>query len=136
MRANMDRAEDRFMDGVRQAVTEVTAELIGKAQLDAPVDEGTLRGSGSFYIDGQFKNDTKRGSKGDPNRTGGPEVIKKPGKIRGVVGFNTEYAAKQHEWLEAKHPKGGKAKYLELNMKKIKPKVPPVVKRVMKAHGF
>jgi hypothetical protein len=37
--------------------------------------------------------------------------------VVGEVGFNTPYALAQHERLDFNHPKGGKAKYLEDNLK-------------------
>src|SRR4030042_876915 len=37
--------------------------------------------------------------------------------VVGEVGFNTPYALAQHERLDFNHPKGGKAKYLEENLK-------------------
>jgi hypothetical protein len=37
--------------------------------------------------------------------------------VVGEVGFNTPYALVQHERLDFNHPKGGKAKYLEDNLK-------------------
>jgi hypothetical protein len=36
-----------------------------------------------------------------------------PHEIKGIAGFNTPYALAQHERLDYRHPKGGKAKYLE-----------------------
>lgn len=58
----------------------------GESQQQAPVDEGTLRGSAT---------------------------IKAVDDDAVSVGYYTPYAAKQHEELGYRHPKGGKAKYLE-----------------------
>ena len=66
----------------------VSNDLLGKAQREAPVDEGTLRGSGEAKVE-----------------EGGD-------KIEVTVSFSTVYAARQHEEVTWNHPKGGKAKYL------------------------
>jgi hypothetical protein len=66
----------------------VGADLMGEAQREAPVEEGTLRGSARYDV---------------KETIDGVEV---------EVSFNTVYAARQHEEVEYKHPKGGKAKYL------------------------
>jgi hypothetical protein len=130
---------DGFEDAVRKAVVNITAEVSGQAMKLAPVDEGTLRSSGSWYVDAQLIGITPRQGrkpKPNPNRTGGPEVARKPGRFRGVFGFNTPYAARQHEETGYRHPKGGKAKYAELAMKKVKPKTRGVIRKVMADRGF
>lgn len=66
----------------------VAEDLTGKAQREAPVDEGTLKGS--------ITNEVKMTPEG----------------VEIVVSANTVYAARQHEEVTWKHPKGGKAKYL------------------------
>lgn len=77
---------------VIRAVTNIGEDLLGKAQRDAPIEEGTLRGSGDVDIEL------------DANA------------VWATVSFNTVYAARQHEELDWVHPKGGKAKYLEANL--------------------
>lgn len=64
-------------------------DMLGEASRRAPVEEGTLRGSGDVEV----------------HETAGGAVA--------VVSFNTVYAARQHEETEWEHPKGGQAKYLE-----------------------
>lgn len=78
---------------VEQAMRVIADDLLGRAVRDAPVEEGTLRGSGSVDIDVT------------------------PGRITAEVSFDTVYAARQHEEITWRHPKGGKAKYLEDNLK-------------------
>lgn len=73
-------------------------DLLGRAQRDAPVDEGTLRGSGVASVEVQ-----------------GDEVI-------GKVTFGLPYARRQHEDQSYQHPKGGKAKYLESNLTAMAPR--------------
>lgn len=68
--------------------------VIGKAQDKAPLDIGNLKDSGTTL----------------PAEMAGNKVVK-------VIGFNTNYAAVQHERTDFKHPKGGEAKYLEKAMR-------------------
>lgn len=64
-------------------------DLLGAAQREAPVKEGTLRGSGQIQ-----------------------RVVTSSG-VDFEVAFVTPYAARQHEETTWEHPKGGKSKYLE-----------------------
>jgi len=66
----------------------VGAHLMGEAQREAPVEEGTLRGSMRY------------------------DVHETPTGVEIEVSANTVYAARQHEEVTWKHPKGGKSKYL------------------------
>lgn len=101
-----------------RAMIENAEDLVGRAQRDAPVDEGTLRASGTteVYVGGKL---VARG--GAEEATGAqtmiPEAVGGRDSIVAVVGFNTPYALEQHERLDYNHPKGGKAKYLEDNLK-------------------
>jgi hypothetical protein len=86
--------EARRLNAILRAAAHATAEragedLLGKSQRLAPVEEGTLRGSGELDV-----HETADGAEA-------------------VVSFNTVYAARQHEETEWEHPKGGQAKYLE-----------------------
>lgn len=69
--------------GLRRAAE----HLRGVSQQAAPIDEGTLRTSAAVTV-----------------LDGGTRV---------AVSYNTPYAARQHEELGWRHPKGGRAKYLE-----------------------
>ena len=113
---------------------------------DAPLDEGTLRASGTaaVYVDGKAV--ARQGtqevagsfglSQGEVAELEG-RFGRRPGKsspqpepgdgrsvieggaanaIVGEVGFDTPYALAQHERLDFHHPKGGKAKYLQANL--------------------
>jgi hypothetical protein len=75
---------------LERAMTVCGHELMGEAQRQAPVREGILRASAAVEV----------------RRTG-------PYEVTAAVSFNTVYAARQHENLHYRHPKGGKAKYLE-----------------------
>ena len=75
----------------RHEVDIMVLSLLGQAQREAPVDEGTLRGSGLSKV-------TFTGS-----------------ELRGEISFGglaTAYAEVQHERDDFDHPKGGKAHFL------------------------
>lgn len=76
----------------------ITEDLLGNAQREAPVEEGTLRGSGQAHVEV-----TANG-------------------VHGEVTFDTPYAARQHEEVTWNHPKGGNAKYLENPLKAMAPR--------------
>jgi hypothetical protein len=60
-----------------------------------PLDEGTLRGSGSAHVGGKLVHTTPRwDGHGTPNED---PIPAEGGKKFVVVGFNTPYAAKVHE---------------------------------------
>lgn len=99
------------LDGLkaRQTAAAVAAarvwadHVLGEAQRLAPLDEGTLRGSGQVTED---------------VHAGGVDI---------TISFSTPYAARQHEELDYQHPKGGQAKYLEEPFKRNLPRLAPVV---------
>ena len=86
---------------------EVADEVLRLSNKEVPKDEGTLEGTGvaDRDNDGAF------------------------------VGYNTAYAARQHEHTEYAHGKGRKAKYLEdpikLNTKALKNHLIDTIKGVM-----
>jgi hypothetical protein len=93
------KAIRRALEGSLEDAMRIAVEdLLGRAVRDAPVDEGTLRGSGTATVE-----------------VHGQEVI-------GKVTFGTPYARAQHEGLDFEHPKGGKAKYLESNLTALAPR--------------
>jgi len=104
----LNRELAKIKVGVREGLLLVGLDCLGKSVPDAPVDKGDLRGSG--YLDyggtliarGQKDGSTVR--KGRPHANC-PDVAE--------IGFGTPYAVRQHEELQWRHPKGGKAKYLE-----------------------
>lgn len=64
-----------------------------------PLDEGNLRGSGSAFVDNKLIGTSEQFGGAGATPTPATELTDqlKPGFIRGVVGFNTPYAAYQHE---------------------------------------
>ena len=90
----MDVIHKKMMKATVRAVKKSVVSLEGKGRRRAPVDEGTLRAS--------FDSETP--------------VILSPTYVAARVftgNESSDYAIKQHEHTEFKHPQGGKAKYLE-----------------------
>lgn len=78
-----------FHAAAERAVRMIGERVLGEAQRDAPIEEGTLRAGGEL------------------------EVTRTLDAVTAEVSFNEIYAARQHEELAWRHPLGGKAKYLE-----------------------
>jgi len=113
------RVQQAAVDGM----VENTEDLLGRAMRDAPVDEGTLRASGSAAVYANGRAVSRRGFREVADQPEAPEMVSRPVQegglgdaVVGEVGFNTPYALVQHERLDFHHPKGGKAKYLEDNL--------------------
>jgi len=117
----------RVQQAAVEGMIENTEDLLRRSQRDAPVREGTLRGSGTAEVYASGRAVAQRGFRelkpgarlvssfemvGRTVRQGGLGDA-----IVGEVGFDTPYALTQHERLDYNHPKGGKAKYLEDNLK-------------------
>jgi hypothetical protein len=123
------RVQQAAVDGM----IENTEDLLGRSMRDAPVDEGTLRGSGTAAVYANGRAVARRGFEEVKAPEGEALAPEDPGRFQiqeqravheggvgdavvGEVGFNTPYALTQHERLDFQHPKGGKAKYLEDNL--------------------
>lgn len=85
-----DKAKKVVAEAAKQAIGTCASDLQGKSAMQAPVDTGDLRANCSV---GQLKQEGNT--------------------VYLTVGYNLPYAIVQHERLEFRHPKGGKAKYLE-----------------------
>jgi len=113
------RVQKAAVDGM----VENTEDLLGRSMRDAPVDEGTLRASGTAEVYANGHAVARRGFREVADQPEAPEMVSRPVQegglgdaVVGEVGFNTPYALTQHERLDFNHPKGGKAKYLESNL--------------------
>jgi len=113
------RVQQAAVDGM----VENTEDLLGRAMRDAPVDEGTLRASGTAEVYANGRAVARRGFQEVEGQPEAPEMVTHQVQegglgdaVVGDVGFNTPYALTQHERLDFNHPKGGKAKYLESNL--------------------
>jgi len=114
----------RVQQAAVRGMIENTEDLLGRAMRDAPVDEGTLRASGHATVYANGKAVARRGFREVEDQPEAPEMVTHRvveggagDAVVGEVGFNTPYALAQHERLDFNHPKGGKAKYLEDNLK-------------------
>lgn len=89
-------------------------DMVGEAARRAPVEEGTLRGSGAvaLIVNGsRFEGAGALGEATAAARAAAASGL--PVRLEAEVSFNTVYAARQHEETSWQHPKGGRAKYLE-----------------------
>ena len=86
--SNLKKVKSEMRGAAKAALNDVTSDLLRRSVDRAPIDTGDLRGSGAN------------------------EVRENGAKIEGMVGFNTEYALRQHEDLTLNHPEG-EAKFLE-----------------------
>ncbi len=115
---NLNEAISEIKGDVGEGIQDVGLDLLRRSIRLAPVETGTLRGSG--YV--EFNNTEIA----EGNENGGmivkQKIMKSLNNPSAEVGFGEEYAAKQHEEVEYNHPRGGQAKYLEEPMKENIPK--------------
>ncbi len=119
-------AEDAGLKALRTGAEAILTEAID----EAPVDTGTLRRSGTVTVGSLPKNPTQiyeeslpleKGGSGKEHKDAFPDPV---GKEKAVyISFNTPYARRQHEEVGYNHPRGGKAKYLEVPFHRNKKKV-------------
>lgn len=102
--------------------------LLGEAQRQAPVEEGTLRGSGTITL--IVNGNRFEGSGALAAATAAAIFAALEGRtveVEAEVSFNTVYAARQHEELTWQHPKGGNAKYLERPLGELAPRLEAMI---------
>jgi hypothetical protein len=117
--AKLRVAQQKKLEAARHGLDEFTAAVIGDAAERAPV------GGGVFS-----PNDPAPGTlKASATQT--PAVIQGDG-VTAECGFNTVYAARQHEELEFSHDQG-EAKYLENALREKTAKLGPFIADKMKA---
>lgn len=112
-------AEEAGLKALRTGAEAILTEAID----ETPIDTGTLRRSGTVTVgalpDGeQVYEAAKDGSEmkdAFPDPVGKEKVV--------YISFNTPYARRQHEEVGYNHPRGGKAKYLEVPFHRNKKKV-------------
>lgn len=90
LQANLRLASPRATALMGATIEDVLYDVFEQSQIEVPVDTGALRASGH----------------NDPVNAG-------PGIITGTIGYGARYAFYVHENLHARHPHGGKAKFLE-----------------------
>jgi hypothetical protein len=84
---------------VEKAVRDTAVDVLAEAKRQVPRKDGILRRSGVQRV--QWSGE----------------------RIEAQLSFNTPYAAIQHEDRTFRHPRGGKAKYLEDPIKEYAPKL-------------
>jgi len=101
-----EEAERLIRQAAMEAINTGAEAILTDAIDETPVDTGTLRRSGgvSWGLDRESV----------------------------YVSFNTPYARRQHEELDYRHPRGGKAKYLETPFNANKKKVIKYAERKIK----
>lgn len=104
-----DKAKQIAYNAGVKALQICAADLQGKSSRQAPIDTGDLRANCSI------------------------SPLKQSGhKVSLNVGYDLPYARRQHEHLEYRHPKGGKAKYLEDPFNENKTKYDSYIKEAVK----
>ncbi len=118
----LEDAEEIAIQAVIDEMVNIVYDLLGEGMRRAPVDEGTLRGSGLAKVNDDQVAHTEQVSEGTAElirdyQTGNISLQRLMNELIGEVVFNTPYATYQHEELDLNHPKGGEAKYLEKPLK-------------------
>ena len=110
--ARLKRYERISMSAVERGMMKAAGQLLNDCNMKAPtvpLDEGTLRRSGSRRVE------------------------KKTNKVVGVVGFNTPYAARWHEVkANFKEPSAG-TKYIESKLSRFRDDYFRIIAREVKA---
>ena len=78
---------DRHRRDAADALTDAAEFLLEQANRTVPIEEGTLKGSGSVHVDRSA--------------------------LVAAVGYDTPYAVRQHEDTRLRHASGRRAKWLE-----------------------
>lgn len=109
----------------KRELIEFCLAVMGLAARKAPVDLGDLRGSFVIEVNGERWAHTESDATGAVrlvnDRT---DVPTEADEIRIYVGTaGIPYAVRQHEELAWNHPKGGQAKYLEVALNELLPRL-------------
>ncbi len=114
MSSPSDRIRKASVQRLVQDIARAGNIMLGDAQRRAPVEEGTLRGSAELAL---VVNGSRFAGGGmEAQATAAALAATAAGRrvnVTAEITFNTVYAARQHEELDWKHPKGGEAKYLQ-----------------------
>ena len=114
----------RIMTGYVKGMARALGQLLSDCTMEPPTtpkDTGTLRGSGSYFVNNKLIATTEEASAGDPEANPTPattdSVALDPNKVIGRAGFNTSYAKKVHEVpMNFQEPDAGN-KYMEAKMR-------------------
>lgn len=111
--AELDAVEQSVLTAVEKGMAIVVLDTMGEAMRNAPILTGNLRGSGSARINDKPVGHTENNSGSTSVVMDGFAPSGNQIEVHGEVGFDCEYAMEQHENMAYKHPRGGKAKFLE-----------------------
>jgi len=106
-------------EALRKGMGRAVMQLLNDAAMEIPTVPlliGTLRGSGSAFVDNKYI-----GSSANPTGLGTPSTVAcevlRPDEVLGMAAFNTPYAARLHEHPEFKFTEPGSGgKYLEASL--------------------
>lgn len=87
MRIDLDQAAKGLRRDAARALTDAAEHLLEEANRTAPIEEGTLVGSGAVHVDDRA--------------------------LVAAVSYDTPYAVRQHEDTRLRHNRGRRAKWLE-----------------------
>lgn len=125
MSAPFERGLDQYLAAFQAAARKGLARAgmlcLRDAVMDAPMvplDEGTLKGSGSVFVGNDLVGTSEQFASGNPQAKPTPatEYAEQlaADQLKATVGFNTPYAARLHEGVEFEFQHSGHgAKYLE-----------------------
>ncbi|HOE64492.1 MAG TPA: hypothetical protein PK650_13065 [Candidatus Sumerlaeota bacterium] len=98
----LNKSDARIMEAIEKGLAQAGMQLLNDATLQipaTPLDEGTLRGSGSVFVGNKLVGTSPPiNGKGEPNRQHQEPMISMVKTA--TVGFNTPYAAWLHETPE------------------------------------
>lgn len=86
-----------ILRAIEREMTDIATDLLAEAKRQTPREKSTLV------------------------RSGRKDVRRIGDRIEARISFNTPYAARQHEELSYRHPRGGNAKYLERPLRAMVP---------------
>jgi hypothetical protein len=105
----LDHLQQKLDDAAKRALADTAVKVLLDSQELVPVDTGALKASGAIS-----------------------EVKETNDGYEVVISYNTDYAARVHEDLDANHPHGGQAKYLEVPFHQAGETLATALSRVIK----
>jgi hypothetical protein len=122
--ARMKEWQRKLQVGYAKGIANALGALLDDCTIEpptTPVKTGTLRGSGSYFVNNKLIATTEEAAAGHPAAMPTPattdSVTLDPNKVIGRAGFNTSYAKKVHEVpMNFQEPEAGN-KYMEAKMR-------------------
>ena len=133
--ANLNRFAGEFPDLVQDIMLEYAEKILAESNREIPWKTTHLLQTGTIEVAGTGGAFQSRTWVPGFDRLGSVlmEGVADEGEI--VIGYNTPYAARQHEDLTMYHPKPGrKAKYLEDPAMRIAPEIAPGIVARMQSY--